>query len=79
MSVPWNNSTALTVKALTLTLLLSACASVPPARVVPILSDPPAGAIDALAKAAEKDASVGAWIVDLDKFYQKQDVVKNGG
>lgn len=38
-----------------------------------------AGAIEALATAAKSDPSVGAWIVDLDKFYQKQDVVKNGG
>ena len=32
-----------------------------------------------LAAAAKSDPNVGAWIIDLDKFYQKQDVVKNGG
>ena len=60
-------------------LALTACASAPPIRTVPTLSNPPAGAIEALATAAQSDPSVGAWIVDLDKFYQKQDVVKNGG
>ena len=59
--------------------LLTGCASAPPSRAGPTLSDPPAGAIEALATAARSDPSVGAWIVDLDKFYQKQDVVKNGG
>ena len=59
--------------------LLTGCASAPPSRAGPTLSDPPAGAIEALATAARTDPSVGAWIVDLDKFYQKQDVVKNGG
>lgn len=79
MSARGNNSTASTVKVLTLTLLLTACASAQPSRVAPTLSDPPAGAIEALAAASRTDPSVGAWIVDLDKFYQKQDVVKNGG
>lgn len=79
MTAPARTSTASTVKALTLMFLLTGCASAPPSRVVPTLSDPPAGAIEALATAAKSDPSVGAWIVDLDKFYQKQDVVKNGG
>ena len=79
MSARGNNSTASIVKALTLMFLLTGCASAPQSRVVPTLSDPPPGAVEALATAAKSDPSVGAWIVDLDKFYQKQDVVKNGG
>ena len=51
MSARGNNSTASTVKALTLMFLLTGCASAPPSRAVPTLSDPPAGAIEALAAA----------------------------
>jgi hypothetical protein len=40
--------------------------------VCPKLSDPPAAAIDALA-GAKDDPEVAAWIVDLDRHYQKQD------
>lgn len=47
-----------------------------PARPVPILSDPPPGAVAALETAGKTDAEVAAWVIDLDHFYQKQDAFK---
>ena len=53
---------------------LAACASVPRASLAPILADPPPAVVDALEDAANKDASAAAWVIGLDRFYQKQDL-----
>lgn len=71
-----------------LAMLLAACGSVvlgacaPGARVPAatdlclILRDPPAGAVEALAGAAQgpdADPEVAAWIVDLEVYYRQRD------
>lgn len=60
-----------------LMLLLTGCTGETIIKVVcPPLSPPPDAAIDALAAAAKTNATVGAWIVDLDRHYQKLDACK---
>lgn len=56
-----------------LALLLTACGAGPSAKVCPILPDPSPAAIDALEAAGRQDPSTAAWVVALDRFYQKQD------
>lgn len=58
------------LKSLTLTLLLTGCAS---ANLAPKLANPPVGVVNALQAAGKKDPDVASWVVGLDKFYQKQD------
>lgn len=75
---------ALTLIALILTPALTGCASwIRGAGGSPIvitrcppLSAPPAGAIDALQAKVDTDAAVAAWVVDLDRHYQKLETCK---
>lgn len=64
-----------TVPLLILTALLAGCGTVPQGGTSPVLSNPPPGVVDALEKAGRDDPNAAAWVVDLDKFYQKQDKV----
>lgn len=57
-----------------MTPLLTACASVPATSVKPTLSAPPSSVVDALDAVGRRDASAGAWVVELSRFYRKQDV-----
>lgn len=65
------------LRSLILTALLTGCATVP-SNVAPHLANPPPAVVTALDGAARKDPSAAAWVIGLDKFYQKQDLA-NGG
>lgn len=54
---------------------LSGCVSGPAATIGPVLSDPPPSVVEALDGAARADPAAAAWVIGLDRFYQKQDVV----
>lgn len=56
-------------------IALTGCGSVPAAGVGPVLSDPPASVVDALETAARLDSGAAAWVIGLDRFYEKQAVV----
>jgi len=66
----------LTVLSLILISLLGACATVP-TSIVPILPDPPNVVVDALESAANDDPNAAAWVIELDRFYQKQDILND--
>lgn len=61
-----------------MTLALTGCQSVlgggaaGPAKCIG-LTDPPESVVDALGTVARKDASAGAWVIGLDRHYQKLD------
>jgi hypothetical protein len=58
--------------------LLTGCLSEQPKLVINAnLKPPPTGAVKALATQCKvkKDLDTCVWIVDLEKYYQKQDVV----
>lgn len=63
------NTTVSTLGLLILALLTSGCASARVAGSCPALSPPPVAAVDALE--AAKDSAVDAWVVDLDRHYDK--------
>lgn len=52
--------------------VLTACS--PTTKIVcPRLAPPPASTVDALEKAGRQDPSSAAWVIDLDRHYQKLD------
>ena len=55
---------------------LAGCGSVRAVSEGPVLGNPPPAIVDALDTAARKDAGAAAWVVGLDRFYQKQDLSK---
>lgn len=58
---------------LILTALLSGCASAPSGINCPRLSPPPASVVDALDGIARTDPNAGAWVIALERHYQKLD------
>lgn len=45
----------------------------------PVLSDAPMGVVEHLGQVAKSDPDVAAWLIDLDRFYQKQDIARGSG
>lgn len=45
--------------------------------VCPSLSPAPLSAVDALEQVGRKDPSAAAWVIDLDRHYQKCDIVNS--
>lgn len=56
-------------------LALTGCPSVRSTVNGPVLADPPASVVNALGEAARADPAAAAWVIGLDRFYQKQDIV----
>lgn len=56
--------------------LLSSCTTVTTKYVCPSLSPVPNSTLDVLESQGRKDPNTAAWVVDLDKHYQKLDVCK---
>lgn len=74
-------TTRLIASLLISTLLLAGCGpgrGAGPVVSGPILSDPPPAVIDALEVAGLNDPDAAAWVIDLDRFLQKQDVTYAG-
>lgn len=61
--------------ALISTLLLVACATAPVVK-CPGLPDPPPAIVDALEQAGRSNPSAAAWVIGLDRHYQKLDECK---
>jgi hypothetical protein len=63
-----------------LVMALSSCS---PTVVVkwkcPPLSPAPLSAVDALVQTSRKDPSTASWVIDLDKHYQKCDIINGSG
>ena len=59
-----------------LVLSLSACTTAPTIKFkCPPLSPAPSSVVDGLEVAARKDPSAAAWVIDLDRHYQKCDII----
>lgn len=68
------NTIGSTLGLLILVGLMTGCASGRVVASCPALSPPPSTAIDALQSAG--DGAVDAWVVDLDRHYQKLDACR---
>lgn len=63
----------LTILAVCLVLLTLAGCTQTTKYVCPPLSPPPNSIVDALETTGRKDPSAAAWVIDLDRHYQKLD------
>lgn len=70
-----NNMMKLTASALILTTLLAGCATVRGSK-CPSLANPPSSVVDALETAGRADPNASAWVIGLDRHYQKLDICK---
>lgn len=57
-------------------LLLAGCETVHVKADCLNLPDPPPAIVDALEAAGREDPSAAAWVIDLDRHYQKQDACR---